>query len=233
VNSDNGQSAVAGADRFAQAYRALRADPSVQFNLAPPPPQPKPPHWLQAILDWLDRGLAPIGRFFKWIGSFFPDAAYARILLWIVIAAGAAALLWLLYNRIRYGEWRLRLPRLATPREIPAEEEWRPEEAGARSWLEEADALAREGRFAEAIHHLLFRSIEDIAHRRPQLVRPALTSRELAASDGIPGKARELFAGIARLVERSLFGGRPVHEGDWRRAREAYAGFALPASWRP
>ena len=51
-------------------------------------------------------------------------------------------------------------------------DEWAPEEAGARSWLEEADALAREGRFAEAIHHLLFRSVEDICRRRPALVAP-------------------------------------------------------------
>ena len=79
---------------------------------------------------------------------------------------------------------------------------------------------------------LSFRSIDDISSRRPALVRPALTSRELAASEGIPGRARDLFAGIARLVERSLFGGRPVAESDWREARAAYSDFALPAAWR-
>jgi hypothetical protein len=126
----------------------------------------------------------------------------------------------------------LRLPRAVPVEELALEEDWAPEEAGARSWLEEADALAREGRFAEAIHHLLFRSVEDIANRRPALVRPALTSRELAASQGIPARARELFAAIARLVERSLFGGRPVDEGDWLQAREAYSDFALAAAWR-
>jgi hypothetical protein len=184
------------------------------------------------LLRWIGKALEPIGRFLRWIGSFFPDAAYARILLWTVIAVGAAALLWALYNRIRYGEWRLRLPRLAHPQEIGVEGEWVPAEAGARSWLEEADGFAREGRFAEAIHHLLFRSVEDIARRRPALVRPALTSRELAAAQGIPVRARELFAGIARLVERSLFGGRSVGERDWLTARQAYAEFALPTAWR-
>ena len=227
-----GSQAAAGADRFERAWDAMRHDSSIQFNLPPPPPAPKPPAWLEAFFRWLDKVFEPVGRFLKWISGFFPDAAYARILLWTVIAVGAAALLWALYNRIRFGEWRLRLPRLASSAELPVEEEWAPEAAGARSWLEEADALAREGRFAEAIHHLLFRSVEDIANRRPALVRPALTSRELAAAQAVPGRARELFAAIARLVERSLFGGRPVSEGDWLQARETYSDFALPAAWR-
>lgn len=209
----------------------MRHDSAIQFNLPPPPPPPRPPAWLKALGRLLGRILKPVGRFLEWLFSFLPDAAYARFLLWTVIAIGAAALLWALYNRLRYGEWRLRPPRIVAAAELP-EEEWAPEEAGARSWLEEADALAREGRYAEAIHHLLFRSIEDIASRRPALVRPALTSRELAASEGIPARARDLFSGIAALVERSLFGRRTVSESDWQQAREAYSGFALPSAWR-
>ena len=219
-------------DRFAHAYRVLRDDSSVQFNLTPPPAPPRPPAWIEAVFRWLGHTLKPVGQALRWIAGLVPDAAYARILLWTVIALGAAALLWALFNRIRHGEWSLRLPRRADAADAAAEEEWAPAESGARSWLEEADALARERRFAEAIHHLLFRSIDDIAGRRPALVRPALTSRELAGSDGIPGRARELFAGIARLVERSLFGGRPVSERDWHEARSAYSDFALPAAWR-
>jgi hypothetical protein len=210
----------------------MRHDSSIQFNLAPAPQPPKPPAWLREFFDWLGHLLAPVGRFLAWIFSFFPGGPIAQILLWTVIAVGAGALLWALFNRLKHGEWTLRLPRRAAVNELAAEEEWAPEETASRSWLEEADALAREGRFAEAIHHLLFRSIEDIARKRPALVRPALTSRELAASQTIPGGARDLFAGIARLVERSLFGGRPVGEPDWLQARESYSGFALPSAWR-
>lgn len=220
------------ADRFPQAWAALRHDASVQFNLAPPPQPPKPPAWLQEFFHWLGTVLAPVGRFLQWLWGFLPDAAYARVILWSVIALGAAAILWALYNRIRHGRWSVRLIRPVPPGDPATEEDWTPDEAGARSWLEEADALAREGRFAEAIHHLLFRSIDDIASRRPALARPALTSREIAGSALIPDRARTLFAGIARLVERNLFGARPVGEPDWLRAREAYASFALPAAWR-
>jgi hypothetical protein len=210
----------------------MRHDSSIQFNLPPAPSPPKPPAWLEAFFEWIGKMLEPLVRFLKWVASLLPDAAYARVILGIVLGAAAAALLWAIYNRIRYGEWRLRIPALARARGVEIEEEWAPTETGARSWLQEADALAGEGRFAEAIHHLLFRSVEDIARRRPALVRPALTSRELAAAQGIPGRARELFAGIARLVERSLFGGRPVAESDWLSARQAYSEFALAAAWR-
>jgi hypothetical protein len=231
--SGGNHAAASGADRFSHAYSALRHDSSVQFNLAPASQPPKPPAWLTALFDWIGKVFELVGRFLSWVTGFFPDAAYARIILWIVIVAGAAALIWAVYNRIRYGEWRLRIPRLSPPQDIDIEEEWAPTEIGARSWLEEADALASEGRFAEAIHHLLFRSVEDIARRRPALVRPALTSRELSAAQGIPGRARELFSGIAKVVEKSLFGGRPVAENDWLSARQAYSEFALAAAWRP
>jgi hypothetical protein len=162
-----------------------------------------------------------------------PDAPFARFLLWTVLAVAAATLVALIFMRLRHGEWRLPWRRNRAPEYIAYEqEEWTPEAAPVRSWLEEADALAAKGRFAEAIHHLLLRSIEDIARRRPKLVRPALTSRELSASDGIPSAARELFTAIARMVERSLFGGREVGKADWDNARTAYADFALARAWQ-
>jgi len=221
-------------DQVAAAHRALRADPAVQFSMSPPQAPPPPPKWLIDFIDWLGRVLKPVGRFFSWLSSLMPDAPYARILLWTVIAIAAAAVIWLIVERFRHGEWRM--PRLRRARQVAVaaevEEEWAPDAAPAREWLAEADALAARGLFAEAVHHLLFRSIEDIARRRPQLVRPALTSRELSAAAAVPRQARDLFAGIARTVEKSLFGGRAVSAADWRSARAAYADFALPGVWR-
>lgn len=210
----------------------MRQDPSIQFNLSPAPEVPHPPAWLRAILNALGKVFDAIGQFIAWALSFFPDAAYVRIILWLVIGVSAGMVLIALFNRLRTGEWSLRLPRPTPVTGIPKEEEWKPDLESAHSWLEEADALAGEGRFAEAVHHLLFRSIDDIAHKRPKLVIPALTSRELAGSAAIPSRAREFFSSIALLVERSLFGGCAVGETDWLHAREAYSGFALPSSWR-
>lgn len=217
---------------FASAHQALRADKAVQFNLTPTDPPPKPPQWLKDFIDWLNEVLKPVADFFKWIGQFMPDSAVLRVLVWALVAAVVVAMLVMIYQRLRHGEWRLPWRRHKEMAVLPVEEEeWQPEAAPVRSWLEEADALAAKGRFAEAIHHLLLRSVEDIARRRPRLVRPALTSRELAASDAIPSAARELFSSIAGLVERSLFGGREVGKSDWDSARGAYADFALARAW--
>jgi len=225
---------VEAAERFAAAHEALRADTSVQFKLGPPPPPPEPPAWLKNFLEWLRDILEPVERLLGRIAALMPDAPYARIFMWTVLAAAALLLAALLYQRLRHGAWRLpRLRRSGPAGDVPEEEpEWRPQEGAARSWLREADALAAQGRYAEAVHHLLFRSVEDIARRRPKLVRPSLTSRELAGSASLPGAVRSTFSSIAALVERSLFGGRALVQADWTAARSAYSDLVLPGSWR-
>ncbi|HEX8062489.1 MAG TPA: DUF4129 domain-containing protein [Allosphingosinicella sp.] len=231
--SEKAQDAAGAADGLAAAHDALKADSSIQFSLQPSPPPPEPPKWLGDFFDWLGDAVRPAGRFFDWISSFLPDAPYARILLWTVLTAAALGFALMVYRRVRDGEWSLPRRRRAAAMPVSAEEEsWAPEAAPARSWLREADVLAAQGRYAEAVHHLLFRSVEDIGRRRPRLVRPALPSRELAAAEALPPPARNLFARIAGLVEHSLFGGRPVEAADWTAARSAYADFVLPGTWR-
>jgi hypothetical protein len=225
------QPAAASDATLNEAYRALRQDHAVQFDLTPVAPPPKAPDWLRALGHWIENLFRPLGKALQWISSLMPEAPYARIALWTVLVAAILALAWLLVQRYRSGEWRLpRWRRRVRPAE--EEEEWTPSAAPAREWLEEADALAARGQFAEAVHHLLRRSIADIAHRRPQLVRPALTSRDIAAAEAIPPRARTLFSGIVAIVERSLFGGRPVSADEWSATRASYADFALSQAWR-
>lgn len=219
-------------DRLAAAHRVLVADPDVQFRLQAADPPPKPPAWLKAVLDWLGDLFAPIGRFLRRLFSSAPDLPYAQILLWSVLVVAAALAMWMVWTRVQEGAWCLPRRRRAVAETVMDEEAWTPAAAHSRAWLKEADALAAAGRYAEAVHHLLRRSVEDIARRRPQLARPALTARELAAAAAIPPAPRHLFSGIARLVERSLFGGRPVSADDWTRARASYADMALPRAWR-
>jgi hypothetical protein len=221
------------AARLEAAHRALLADRDIQFTLDRAQ-QPKPPEWLTALLRGLGHALRPVGRFFRWIDGFLPDAPWAKIFLWGVIALAALTLLVILWRGLRQGrwEWPFRRRRAHTSVDATPEEAWTPGEAPAREWLDEADALAARGLYAEAIHHLLLRSVEDIGKRRPRLVRPALTSRELAAASVVPSAARELFSRIAAMVERSLFGGRAVDAGDWATARGAYADFVLPHAWK-
>lgn len=235
------QAAANQAAELARAHRALVSDGTIQTELSLAKPAAKPPGWLQDFVDWLGERLKPVGRALGWVfekvGAMLPDLPYARIFFWTVIGMFAAACAWAAYNRIRHGEWRL--PRIRRRRRMTetdlqngAEETPLIDEAEARSLLAEAERAADDGRFAEAIHGLLLWSIDAIARRRPYLIRPALTSRELSRTDLLPGPVRELFASIAERVELSLFGGHAVSQADWVEARAAYADLVLPRSWR-
>lgn len=217
---------------FIAAHRALASDPAVQFQLRPVDPPTPPPAWMKAFGAWLEWLARPITRFFTWLDALLPAGILGRLLFWGMVALVVAVALVLIVQRLRTGRWTLPRRRARTAPVAPVEEAWLPEAAPARRWLEEAEALAAAGHYAEAAHHLLRRSVEDIAARRPKLVQPALTARELARAEAVPPPARGLFAGIAALVERSLFGGRAVSLADWREARDAYAHFTLGQSWR-
>lgn len=221
--------AAVSTEQLADAHRRLLADGATQFDLLPPPAPPKPPAWLRAFYDWLGDVFAPVGEWLRWVGSLIPDAPYVRIILGILLVA---VLLWL--GRLAY----LHLsPLHRRGRALPGdfgeqpEDDVLPEAAAARSWLEEADTLAAQGHYGEAVHHLLIRSIEDIGRRRPQMLRPSLTSRDIAAAEAIPAGPRALFARIAGVVEASLFGGQPVGADQWSSCRAAYSDFAERRAW--
>jgi hypothetical protein len=209
---DNGSAATAARataeQHLAAAHQSLLKTHGLQFDFAGFS-QPKPPSWLRPLGEFLE-AIAPVLKYVFWGG----------------LILGLALLLFLIGREligVRLG-WK-RKARTARP------PEWRPEPTEARALLEEADALAAEGRFEEAVHLLLFRSIDDLNGRRPGTVRPALTSRDIAALDGMPPQAREAFSQIARVVEQGFFGGRPVAYGDFDVCRRAYQGFALAEAW--
>lgn len=196
------------------AYGQTMAGGEIQTGFPPPPPpQPQQPQW---DLGWLR-------DFFEW------SAPALKPLMWI----GAAALLLLiLYHFVpAFADWVDNL-RFGRKRGGIEEEALGEAEAGAaRARLADADALAAAGRFAEAVHLLLYRSVDDISDRRPGLVRPAMTSRELAGAHDLPSVARHAFSRIARAVEISLFGGRAIDEGAWTECRSAYAELTVPQNW--
>jgi len=204
---------IAGAEAAQDAARdwqVIHADASIQFTPIPPisnPPR-EMPLWLKALRELLE----PIG---KALGMSW------GVLQWVLLALAVAALL--------YAAWRLSEPlreRLGRGAE-PAEPEWTPDRDAALALLEDADRLAGAGRFDEATHLLLRRSVQQIAAARPDWVHPASTAREIAAIQALPGGARAAFTAISVRVERSLFALRALDDGDWQAARAAYAEFAL------
>jgi hypothetical protein len=189
----------------------LRAQGDIQFSPLKPTPPPKPPAWLEKLQHWLAEQLAPLG---KWLGTSWP------IIKWAMLALAIILLLLLAWRLLApLAGWRPR-PRADTP-------EWTPDRDEALALLEDADALAAAGRFDEATHLLLIRSVGQIRAVRPDLLEPSSTAREIAALPALPDGARRAFGIIAERVERSLFALMPLGFGDWQAARTAYADFAI------
>jgi hypothetical protein len=199
---------------LASAHAKLLADKDLQFDFTTYH-QPPPPDWLADFLGTLAKAfafLAPVLKYVFWGG----------LILCVVLIA------WFLLRDLV----RVRLGKRVKPVNLTeGVQEWRPGVAKARALLSDADALAAAGKFAEAAHLILERSIDDFSDHRPGVVRPALTSRDLARLEAMPSEARGAFAMIAEVVERSLFGGRTVDADGFAVCRRAYHDFALAERW--
>lgn len=194
-------------DDIERAYRRIKRDEAYQFELAEPIPRRPASAFEKAI-----------GRFFNAIFSFL--APLLEIIFWLglgALALGAAYLI----GRAVY-ETRFAKPTKAKTEEaeIPL---YQPAEAQARILLDEVDRLAAEGRYGEAVHTLLFRSIQDIDRNRPNVVRRSLTAREIGNLSVLTVNARTAFSTIAGVSELAHFGGVSVNKAGFETARKAYA----------
>ncbi|MGB3166593.1 MAG: hypothetical protein WBA68_07455 [Alteraurantiacibacter sp.] len=202
-----------GAERdIASAWENVRADDAIQFAETPMPTQPPPPDWFVTFMEWLARIFEPVAMFL--IANWF-------WIKWMLLAIGIALVILFLVKMIAPDMLR------RVTRKTGEEEDWSPDQGEALALLEEADRMAAEGRYDEATHLLLKRSVGQIAAARPDIVEPSSTARELSAEPRIPDGARSAFGVIAQRVERSLFALTKLSPEDWQAARSAYADFAL------
>jgi hypothetical protein len=208
---------VAGASNLGAIHARLLRDRSLQFDFATVRP-PRPVHlpaWLQSVADWL--------------GHAFGAAAPAlKIVFWAGVAAAVLLVVWLIVREV-LGVRFARRRRSRGPRPTPAD--WRPDPLKARALLENADRLAAIGRYDQAVRLILHRGVEDIDVRRPAVLRPALTAREIAALAAVPAPARNAFAQIAAVVEFSAFAGMPIGRDAFSQCRAAYEAFVSPGAW--
>ena len=215
-------------------WEAVRAAPDIQFSQLPTVERAEPPHWLQDLQQWLRDVLAPIN---EWLNNLLaPVGAFLRKLF--APLADLLGISWPVFEKILIGlaivgvlllAWRVVAPWWAgrRARGHVVEPEWAPPHAQAVALLDDADRLAGEGRFGEAVHLLLQRSVSHIAEAQPGWLQPASTAREIASLPALPQGARYAFSVIAARVERSLFALRDLDADDWQAARSAYADFAL------
>ena len=173
------------------------------------------PEWLKALARFIGHAVVaslPVLRVLFWVG-----VAIAVLFIALLIAREVFG--------VRLGGRRNASP----PRAAPAD--WRPEAWKALALLEDADRLAAAGDYDRAARLILHRGIDEIEARRPRLIRPALTARDIGGLEGVPVRAREAFAIIARAVEASWFGARSLGPEDFARCRLAYETFAFPEGW--
>ena len=200
-------------------WEALRADGNVQFAPVPIPEiPPREPSWFERMLGELFNFLAdllgPVGQALG--GAWW-------WLQWVLLGLTVIIALVLLARLLGPG-----FGRFGKRAQVDAAaDEWRPDTAASLALLEDADRLAAEGRFDDATHLLLQRSVGHISAARPDWVEPSSTARELAALPALPDAASAAFRVIAERVERSLFALRSLERADWEAARAAYAEFAL------
>jgi hypothetical protein len=188
----------------------MRRSTEIQFAPLPPIKPPETPAWLESLQRALETLFGPLA---KGLISAWP-------VIEKVLIAGAVVL-------ALYLAWRLLGPLLGLRRCVRVEEVWTPIREEALALLDDADRLAAEGRYGEAAHLLLQRSVGQIRAARPGALQPASTAREIAALPQLPQAARRAFGIVVERVERSLFALRDLDAGDWSVARAAYADFAL------
>jgi hypothetical protein len=197
---------------IAQAHRQLLDHHELQFDFPEFHPTP-PPQWLLDLL--------------KFLAKIWPNMSFMGYVGWGLVIIGALVIAFLVGREIYRQPWA----RKRRSVDDAGASEWRPELEAARNLLREADLLASQGKYAEAVHLILLRSIEDIGKHKPGLVRPAMTSREIGALRQLPSAARTTFVTIMQIVERALFAGLQIVAADFAQCREAYERFAFPGVW--
>lgn len=197
---------------FDAAFDQVRGASDIQYAASYAQPPDPPPVWWDDAIRWLADMLEPLARA---LAAAWP--VLSKLLIGALVV-GVVALLWVIMAPY-IADWR--------ERRAAAAPGWSPDRSIARQLLEEADALAALGRFDEAAHLLLYRSIEDITAQRPELLRPSTTAREIGTFESLSAQARSAFGVIAGHVEASFFARRPLDRSAWDSSREAYRAFAM------
>ncbi|MEO1029688.1 MAG: hypothetical protein AAFX02_11610 [Pseudomonadota bacterium] len=202
---------------FERAHEALTSDPQYQFDR---PFEPVVARQERETPDWLENTYDFFGNIFSFIADRFD--VIGPVLLIIVIAFVVVFIL----REMGYVDFSRFFTAKKTETVDAGPLPYRPDQEVARMVLGDADTLAAEGRFEEAVHALLYRSIEDIRAARGD-VEAFLTSREIGLLNELSPGGRQALGRIIQLVEGSFFGGRALGADGWHDAREAYEAFAF------
>jgi len=159
--------------------------------------------WFSNELDKFFASLVRIGARAPWIGLLL------RVLL---IAGACTALVWLVLRIEKQSRVRL-IPEVDASPGGPSARDW-------QLWLRDAQAMAAQGRWRDAIHFLYWAAISRLESKRLWPADRARTPREylglLAGTD--PRKPN--LAALTRSFERTWYGGRDAAADDFNSAMD-------------
>ncbi len=196
-------------DQARQLIHKVNADNDLQSHFGHIDP-PKPVH-----LEWLANFFKALADLFAPIGPILPYLLYALAIAVVIIVLIPVARL--LINT--------RFERFRDRDRLNADAPWRPTREAVAALLGDIDALAADGRYDEAVHLLLVRSVADINAYRPDMVRLHYSARDILIHPLLPAGARPAFQRIVGWVEKSYFAGIAVGKAGFDACRQAYVDF--------
>ncbi len=148
-----------------------------------------------------------------------PMAMVMRLIIYGVLAVAVVMLLMYLFRDLRRGTDKVGLEGDEVPQPTVDED------VLARP-VGDADELARAGRYADAIHTLLLRTLIELVRATRTRVPSSLTSREILERVPLVPPARTALHALVGAVELSYFGDDVPGAADYERCRSEFQRFA-------
>jgi hypothetical protein len=148
--------------------------------------------------------------------DFHVSPDFIRFMLWGTVIVGVTVIVWSLRDS---------LPVISRSRKIIAPEQAPTKVAQSNRMDEaqvEADDLARQGHYGEAMHVLLLKSLNELRRQLGISFAVSLTSREILRRVQLPDLGRQSLTAIIRSVERTYFGGEDAGQNDYADCRSHF-----------
>lgn len=157
-------------------------------------------------MQWL---LQQIGRVLDWLGKAeTAHPAVFRVLLLVLTAILVATLV-----HMGYVVWRITRPTAQTPGGVAASDVVVED---ARAHRERAEALARAGRYGEALAHRFMALLLELEGRDALTFHPSKTPAEYVVEARLDQAGRATLGELVARLYRHVFGAAPCDERTYR-----------------
>jgi hypothetical protein len=141
--------------------------------------------------------------------------------LWTLVILGALAIAYALRNSLPAWDRTRRLES-----EDDGERKFGPAKPSLEGARREAEDLAREGRFDEAMHVLLLRAVSELRDTLKLTIADSLTAREIQRRAPLDERGKSAFGRMVHAVEHVLFGQEAADANAYDACRGDFETFA-------